>query len=59
MKCIIMHYNALTIYFYKSHVTEIKLAISYQLLCAEHEYDSQIANLALDFCNYNLKKINV
>jgi len=37
-----MHYNALT-NFYKSHVTEIKLVISYQFVCAEHEYDSQIA----------------
>jgi len=43
--------------FYKCHVTEIKLAISYKFLCAEHEYDIQIAKLAL-FCNYNLKEIN-
>jgi len=35
--------------FYKSHVSEIKLVISYQLLCAEHEYDIQIAKLALAF----------
>jgi len=35
--------------FYKNHVTELKLAISYQFLCAEHEYDSQIAKLALVF----------
>ena len=45
--------------FYKSHVTEIKLAISYQFLFVENEYDSHIAKLALSFCNYNLKEINV
>ena len=31
-----MHYNALH-FFYKSHVTEIKLVISYQFLFVEHE----------------------
>ena len=45
--------------FYKSHVMGMKLVISYQHLCAEHEYDIQIAKLALVFCNYNLKEINV
>ena len=45
-------------FFYKSHVSEMKLAISYQLLCAEHKYDIQIAKLALFFCNYNVKEIN-
>jgi len=39
-------------------VSEIELAISYQFLCAEHEYDIHISKLALDFCNYNLKEIN-
>jgi len=48
-----------TIIFYKSHVTEIKLVIYYQFLCAKHEYYSKIAKLALIFCNYNLKEINV
>ena len=38
-----MHYNAFN-FFYKRHVTEIKLAISYQ-----YEYDIQIAKLALVF----------
>ena len=33
--------------FDKSRVLEIKLAISYQFLCAEHENDIQIAKLAL------------
>ena len=42
-----MHFNAFTIWFYKSPVIEIKLVISYQLAFAEHEYDIQIANLAL------------
>ena len=54
-----MHYNALT-HFYKSRVIEIELVISYQYVCAEHEYDSQIAKLALVlFLNYSLKEINV
>ena len=35
--------------FYKNHVSEIKLVISYQFLCAENEYDTQIAKLALVF----------
>ena len=35
--------------FYKSHVTEMKLVSSYQFVCAEHEYDSEIAELALVF----------
>ena len=26
---------------YRNHVTEIKLDISYQFVCAEHEYDIQ------------------
>jgi len=43
-----MHYNALR-NFYKSHVTVIKLVLSYQCLCAEHEYDSQVAKLGLGF----------
>jgi len=43
-----MHYNALT-FFYKSHVTEIKLVISYQFFCAESKYDIEIAKLALVF----------
>ena len=34
-------------FFYKSHFKEMKLVISYQFLCAEHEYDIQIAKLAL------------
>src|SRR6218665_3624706 len=42
--------------FYKSHVTEMNLVISYQFVCGEHEYDIQIAKLALVFCNYNVKK---
>jgi len=46
------------IYFYKSHVTEIKLVISYQFVCAEHEYKIQIAKLALVFINYNTEEIN-
>jgi len=33
--------------FYKSYASEIKLAISYKCLCAEHEYDILIAKLAL------------
>jgi len=49
-----MHF---TIWFYKSHVTEIKLVISYQFVFAKHEYDIQIAKLALVFLNYNLKEI--
>jgi len=36
----------------------MKLANSYKLLCAEHEYDIQLAKLALVFCNYTLKEIN-
>ena len=44
--------------FYKSQVTEIKLVISYQLVCAEHEYDIQIAKLVLVYINYNLKENN-
>ena len=44
-----MHFNAFTISIYKSHVTEIKLIISYQFVFAEHEYDIQIAKLALVF----------
>jgi len=51
-----MHYNALN-FFYKRHVTEIKLVISCQFLCAENKYGIQIAKLALAFCNYNLKEI--
>jgi len=43
---IILHW---TTNFYKSHVSEIKLAISYHFLCAEHKYDIQIAKLALVF----------
>jgi len=45
-------------FFYKSHVTEIKLVISYQFVCSEHEYDIEIAKLALVFINYHLKEIN-
>jgi len=26
-------------FFLQNHVTEIKLVISYQFVCAEHEYD--------------------
>jgi len=31
-----MHFNAFTIWFYKSHVTKIRLVISYQFVFAEH-----------------------
>jgi len=34
----------------------MNLVISYQFVCGEHEYDIQIAKLALVFCNYNVKK---
>jgi len=44
-----MHFNAFTIWFCKSHVTEIKLIISYQFVFAEHESDIQIAKLSLVF----------
>jgi len=33
----------------------MKVVISYQFLCAEHEYDIQMAKL--NFFNYNLKEI--
>ena len=52
----LLHWTTIS---YKSHVTEIKLVVSYQFLCAEHEYDSQNAKLALVFCNYNLIEIYV
>ena len=39
-------------FFYKSHVTEITLVISYQCVFAEHEYD-----IGIVFLNYNLKEI--
>jgi len=53
-----MHFNAFT-FFYKGHVTEIKLAISYQFVFYEHEYDIQIAKLALFFVITIWKKLNL
>ena len=54
-----MHYNALTT-FYKSHVIEIQLVISYEILYTEHEFDSHNNKIVSSFfCNYNLKEMNI
>ena len=53
-----MHFNAFTILFYKSYVTEIKFVISYHFVCTKYEYDIEIAKLVLVFINYNLKEIH-